>query len=122
MREPWLDEGFADFSTRYLMGVGANQCSSRNIDVSVFAFPAGLTSGGNWTECHGYFFSVFNKSTEMLNKLRHRMGNGDFFDAVRAHIAERRYGITTTRDVLDHLEAWDGADLLPVYRDYTKRY
>jgi hypothetical protein len=122
MREPWLDEGFSDFSTRYLMGVGANQCSSKNIDVSVFAFPAGLTSGGNWSECQGYFFSVFNKSTEMLTNLRHRMGNGDFFAAMRAHIAERRYGITTTRDVLDHLEAWDGADLLPVYREYTKRY
>ncbi len=122
MRQPWLDEGFGDFSARYLMGAGANQCSSKNIDVSVFAFPAGLTSGGNWSDCQGYFFSVFNKSTEMLNKVRHRMGNSDFFAAVRAHIAERRYGVTTTRDVLDHLEGWDGADLLPVYRDYTKRY
>jgi aminopeptidase N len=122
MRQPWVDEGFADFSTRWLMGAGASQCSSKNIDVSVFAFPAGLTSGGNWTECQGYFFSVMNKSTAMLNRVRHRMGTGDFFAAMRAHIANRRYGITTTRAVLDHLEAWDGANLTPLYREYTKRY
>jgi hypothetical protein len=122
MRQPWLDEGFSDFSARYLMGVGANQCSSKNIDVSVFAFPAGLTTGGNWTGCGGYFFSVFNRSTEMLNQVRARMGTDDFFAALRAHIANRRYGTTTTRAILDHLEAWDGADLTPLYRAYTKRY
>jgi hypothetical protein len=122
MREPWLDEGFSDFSARYLMGVGANQCSAKNIDVSVFAFPAGLTSGGNWTDCQGYFFSVFNKSTAMLSRVRAAMGSADFFAAMRAHIVERRYGITTTRAVLDHLEAWDGASLTPIYRAYTQRY
>ena len=26
--EPWLDEGFADFAARYLMGIGENQCSA----------------------------------------------------------------------------------------------
>jgi hypothetical protein len=122
MRQPWLDEGFSDFSARYVMGVGANQCSSKNIDVSVFAFPAGLTSGGNWTGCGGYFFSVFNRSTEMLNRVRTRMGTDEFFAALRAHIAERRYRITTTQAILDHLEAWDGAALTPLYRAYTKRY
>jgi Peptidase family M1 domain len=122
MREPWLDEGFSDFSARYLMGVGANQCSSKNIDVSVFAFPAGLTSGGNWSDCGGYFFTVFNRSTAMLNQVRAAMGTADFFAAMRAHIADRRYRITTTRALLDHLEAWDSANLLPIFQAYTKRY
>jgi aminopeptidase N len=122
MREPWLDEGFSDFSARYLMGVGANQCSAKNIDVSVFAFPAGLTSGGNWSDCGGYFFTVFNRSTAMLNQVRAAMGSADFFAAMRAHIADRRYGITTTRALLDHLEAWDSANLLPLFQAYTKRY
>ena len=122
MREPWLDEGFSDFSARYLMGVGANQCSSKNIDVSVFAFPAGLTSGGNWSDCGGYFFTVFNRSTAMLNQVRAAMGSADFFAAMRAHIADRRHGITTTRALLDHLEAWDSANLLPLFQAYTRRY
>lgn len=122
MREPWLDEGFADFSARYLMGVGANQCSSKDIDVAVFAFPAGLTSGGNWSGCEGYFFSVFNRSTEMLNRVRVAMGSPDFFAALRAYIADHRYGMATTRSLLDHLQAWNGADLLPIFQAYTRRY
>jgi hypothetical protein len=122
MREPWLDEGFSDFLARDLMGVGANQCSAKNIDVSVFAFPAGLTSGGNWTECQGYFFTVFNKSTAMLNQVRAAMGTSDFFAALRAHIADRWLGTTSSRAMLEHLEAWDGANLTPIFREYTKRY
>ena len=43
--EPWLDEGFADFSARYLMGIGESQCSGRPVDSSVFAWPAGPTTG-----------------------------------------------------------------------------
>jgi hypothetical protein len=122
MRAPWLDEGFSDFLARYLMGVGANQCSSKNIDVEVFAFPAGLTSGGNWTECQGYFFTVFNKSTAMLNQVRAAMGTSDFFAALRAHLSDRRFGMTTSRAMLEHLEAWDGANLRPIFEAYTKRY
>ena len=122
MREPWLDEGFADFTTRYLMGIGENQCGRKNIDASVWTWDAGLTSGGNWTSCGGYFHTVFYRSTEMLNQVRNLMGASDFFAAMRAHIADRRYGITTTRAVLDHLEAWDGANLLPLFEAYTKRY
>ncbi len=122
MRAPWLDEGFSDFLARYLMGVGANQCSSKNIDVAVFAFPAGLTSGGNWTECQGYFFTVFNKSTAMLNQVRAAMGTSDFFAALRAHLSDRWFGMTTSRAMLEHLEAWDGANLTPIFEAYTKRY
>lgn len=122
MREPWLDEGFSDFLARYLMGVGANQCSSKNIDVSVFAFPAGLTSGGNWTECQGYFFTVFNKSTAMLNQVRAAMGTSDFFAALRAFIADHHLGIARSRPMLEHLEAWDSANLTPIFQAYTKRY
>ena len=118
----WLDEGFSDFLARYLMGVGANQCSSKNIDVSVFAFPAGLTSGGNWTECHGYFFTVFNKSTAMLNQVRAAMGTSDFFAALRAFIADHHLGIARSRPMLEHLEDWDSANLTPIFRAYTKRY
>ncbi|MGH2401548.1 MAG: hypothetical protein ACRDE6_02455, partial [Candidatus Limnocylindria bacterium] len=39
-REPWLDEGFADFSARYLMGIGENQCSTRPVNSEVFEWEA----------------------------------------------------------------------------------
>ena len=69
MLEPWLDEAFADFSARYLMGIGVNHCSSRDVDSSVFAWEAGLTAGGDWQSCDGYFHAVFYKGTEFLNAI-----------------------------------------------------
>ena len=122
MLEPWLDEGFADFSARYLMGIGPSQCSSRDVDSSVFAWDAGLIAGGDWQSCDGYFHTVFYKGTEFLNALRSAMGNADFFAAMRDYVATHRYDMTTTRQLLDHLEAWNAADLLPIYRAYLAEY
>lgn len=122
MSEPWLDEGFADFSTRWLMGIGENQCSSRDVDSPVFAWDAEPIAGGDWQSCDGYFHAIFYKSTEFLNAVRGRMGEAEFFAALRDFIGEHRYGVVTTRQLLDHLEAWNAADLLPIYRAYLRSY
>jgi hypothetical protein len=122
MHEPWLDEGFADFSTRWLMGVGENGCSSRDVDSPVFAWDAELISGGDWQSCDGYFHAIFYKSTEFLNAIRARMGDAEFFAAIRAFVEKHRYGMITTYRLLDHLEDWNSADLLPLYRTYLRAY
>ncbi|HSI99086.1 MAG TPA: M1 family aminopeptidase [Patescibacteria group bacterium] len=116
--EPWLDEAFADFSARYLMGIGPNACSTRPVDASVFAWEAGATTGGDWTSCDGYFHAVFYQGTEFLNAVRSTMGDDGFFDAMRAWVAEHRHGFVTGRRLLAHLQRWTDADLLPVYRRY----
>ena len=122
MLEPWLDEAFADFSARYLMGIGEDHCSTRSVDSPVHAWPADLTSGGDWQSCDGYFHTVFYKGTEFLNAVRARMGNDAFFAAMRDFIDDNRYGVTTTRRLLDHLENWNDADLVRIYREYVSRY
>jgi hypothetical protein len=122
MLEPWLDEAFADFSARFLMGIGPSHCSSRDVDSAVFAWQAGLTAGGDWQSCDGYFHTVFYKGTEFLNAVRFAMGDADFFTALRAYVDDHRYGMTTTRALLDHLEAWNAADLLPLYHAYLLEY
>jgi hypothetical protein len=122
MLEPWLDEAFADFSARYLMGIGTSHCSGRDVDSAVFDWEAGITTGGDWQSCDGYFHTVFYKGTEFLNAARFAMGDAEFFVALREYLEANRYGITTTRDLLDHLEAWNAADLLPIYRAYLQAY
>jgi hypothetical protein len=117
-REPWLDEGFADFSARYLMGIAPNQCSTRPIDSSVFAWDAGATTGGDWSSCDGYFNTVFYRTTEFLNALRVAMGDETFFGAMRDWVAVNRLGMTTARGLLLHLAAATDADLKPIYRSY----
>ena len=117
-REPWLDEGFADFSARYLMGIGPDQCSTRPIDSTVFAWEAGPTTGGDWSSCDGYFHTVFYRGTEFLNAIRAAMGDEAFFAAMRDWVTANRHGMTTARGLLLHLAASTNADLEPIYRSY----
>jgi aminopeptidase N len=122
MRAPWLDEGFADFTARWLMGIGENQCSDREVDSSVFAWPAGLTTGGDWLSCDGYFHTVFYKGTEFLTAVRRAMGTRAFFGALRDYVSDHRYRLITTRGLLDFLRTRTDARLLPIYRAYLDAY
>jgi hypothetical protein len=117
-REPWLDVGFADFSARYLMGFGENQCSTRPVNSEVFAWAAGPISGGDWSSCNGYFETVFYKGTEFLNGLRATMGDEAFFASMREWVSANQHGFTTARGLLRHLQVSTDADLEPIYRAY----
>lgn len=118
MREPWLDEGFADFSARHLMGIGENQCSTRPIDSAIFAWPAEATTGGDWLSCDGYFHTIFYRGTEFLNAIRAAMGEDAFFGALRDFVDEHRYGVTSIPALLNHLARVSSTDLQPIYDRY----
>ena len=122
-REPWLDEAFADFTARYLMGSGRrDQCSTRPVDSPVFAWPAGPTTGGDWLSCDGYFHTVFYKGSEFIYAIRAAMGDAAFFAALREHIAENRFGTSTTRRLLAHFQDRTDADLSAIYARYLDAY
>ncbi len=117
-REPWLDEAFADFSARHVLGIGENACSTRAVDSTVFAWEAGPTTGGDWTSCDGYFHAVFYQGTEFLTAVRAAMGDAAFFDAMRAFVDDHRHGFVTGRTLLRHLLRSTDADLEPIFRSY----
>ena len=119
-REPWVDEAFADFSARWLMGIGPNACGSRPVDSEVFAWEAGATSGGDWTSCNGYFESVFYRGTEFLNAVRSAMGDDAFFAAMRDWVDKYRHGFVTGDRLLRHLQRRTDADLAPIYAAYLQ--
>lgn len=121
MLEPWLDEAFADFSARYLMGIGEEHCSTRPVDSSVFAWPADAITGGDWTSCDGYFHAVFYQGTEFLNSVRAAMGDEAFFTAMRQFIEEHRFGVVHDEALLDHLSARSDADLRPIFERYLSQ-
>ena len=117
-REPWLDEAFADFSARWLMGIGENQCSTRPVDSEVFAWDAGATTGGDWTSCNGYFHAVFYRGTEFITAVRSAMGDDAFFSAMRYWVDRYRHGFVTGDRLLRHLQSRTDADLAPIYAAY----
>ena len=119
-REPWLDEAFADFSARYLMGIGENACSTRPVDSAVFAWEAAGTTGGDWTSCDGYFHAVFYQGTEFITAVRVAMGEGPFFGAMRDWVADRRHGFVRGRELLRHWVGATDADLQPIYDRYLR--
>jgi peptidase M1-like protein len=118
--EPWLDEAFADFSARWLLGIGPNACGLRPVDSEVFAWPADPTTGGDWTSCDGYFESVFYRGTEFLNAVRAAMGDDAFFAAVRDWVTDHRHGFVTGEHLLRHLQHSTDADLGPIFAIYLE--
>jgi Peptidase family M1 domain len=120
--EPWLDEAWADWSARDLMGIGENQCSGRPVDSPVFAWPAGATTGGDWTSCDGYFHAVFYRGTELISSIRSAMGDEAFFGAMRQWFERRRFGFASEGELLGHLQAASAADLRPVLDTYLAGY
>ena len=121
-REPWLDEGFADFSARYLMGIGENQCSTRPVNSEVFAWTADATTGGDWTSCDGYFHAVFYRGTEFLNAVRAAMGEDSFYGAIRGWVQRNRFGFATGDRLLGRLQAATDTDLSPIFDAYLADY
>lgn len=120
--EPWLDEAFADFSARYLMGIGESQCSNRPVNSEVFAWEAGATTGGDWTSCDGYFHAVFYRGTEFLNAVRAAMGDEAFFGAMRAWVERHRFEFVTEDRLLGHLQHRTDASLRPIFDAYLDDY
>jgi hypothetical protein len=116
--EPWLDEAFADFAARSLMGIGENQCSSRPVDSEVFAWEAGSTTGGDWTSCDGYFHAVFYRGTEFISAVRAAMGHERFFGAMRGWVDRHRHGFASGDELLRHLQQSTDADLQPIFDAY----
>ena len=116
--EPWLDEAWADFSARLLMGIGENACGTHPVDSSVFAWEADATTGGDWTSCAGYFHSVFYRGTEFLTALRSAMGDAAFFGAMRTWVDERRHDVVRGDELLIHLQRASPVDLAPIYAAY----
>lgn len=100
LRAPWLDEALAEFSSRWFFGGWDRRyCSRKRVDVPVYEFPDSFDRWG----CGGYVQTVYAKGAAMVDGVRRRMGTTRFMRSMRALVAEHRFGIVTTTDVVD---AW----------------
>jgi hypothetical protein len=100
MREPWLDEGIAEFAASYWFGTLTAHNSTRPVNSTIYEFPntpAPYTS----SDPGSYDQTIYFKSANFLNGLRLRMGNSRFFAALAALFAANRNGVMTTREFYD---------------------
>ena len=106
VREPWLDEAWAEFSEHYLRGNSVpTACSRENVDQPIGAFSA-------WSGCGEYPDIIYRRGSRFVDALRRSFASdASFFGAVRAYIADHRYGMISMRDLLDYLDGQTSTDL-----------
>jgi hypothetical protein len=97
LREPWLDEALAEFSAHHFFRPAAlSTCSDRRVSLSVYDFRDRPTAPG----CTGYAETVYRRGAVMIDGVRQRLGDEAFFAAMREYVAEERFRVATSRDLI----------------------
>jgi hypothetical protein len=148
LKDPLLDESFATFSAHYILRQSNPSCSNRPVDLPIFAWPGGATTG-NWFDCSGfrmksdghggfsvvqvhpmtacptgdatcggYYETIYLKGARFIDRIRVAVGTTLFFSALRDFIAAHRYGLVTSAELLDYLQARSATSLTPIFNAY----
>jgi aminopeptidase N len=109
-RSPWLDESFAEFSSRRLPASvvprdGLN-CKSAN-PVRPFGGALLTESMRHWEAAgsNAYYREVYLGGTCALRSLEHDLGAGAMTAFLRSYIDAHRWGVATTADFVSALRA-----------------
>jgi hypothetical protein len=104
-RQPFADEAAADFVARYVTGLRrTSRCPTARLDRSIYQY-SGLC----------YYEAIYIQGGNFLDDTRRKMGASAFWAGIRDYLAANRFGITTTRSLLDTLDAHTPLDLVPRY-------
>ncbi|HUQ78895.1 MAG TPA: hypothetical protein VM427_08530 [Patescibacteria group bacterium] len=104
-REPFADEAAADFIARFVTGLRrSSRCATARLDLDIYRY-----SG----TC--YYEAIYIQGGNFLDDTRKRMGNAPFWAGIRDHLATYRFKLTTTKALLDTLDAHTPLDLVPRY-------
>jgi aminopeptidase N len=117
IREPWVDEAVATFSSLHALGIPPVTCSTLPVDLPITAWPAEPTTG-DWAGCDGYAETVYLRGAVFLDAVRATMGTDLFFGTLRAFVAAHRWQVVGGRDLVD---AFRSADIATdaVIREFT---
>ena len=122
----WLNEGFAT----YLEGLSRerfpSQVNTQWYDwklskvQSITSQPDGAVLVDDTTSVGRIFSSrlSYNKGAYLLNMLRWKLGDDDFFAGLRNYLNDRGYDFARTPHLKAHLEAASGQDLTEFFEDW----
>lgn len=128
-KDIWLNEGFATYLTGLVVQELDGEQSFRvwktqNI-ASITSQPGGnLYLTDEQAEDVGRIFSSrlsYNKGAMVLNMLRLKLGDEDFFQGIRNYLADDNlaYGYAVTAQLQEHLEVASGEDLDEFFNDWV---
>jgi hypothetical protein len=100
-RQPFADEAATDFVARYVTGLRrAPRCPTARLDLSIYRYSGAC-----------YYESIYIQGGNLLDDTRRAMGSKAFWAAIREYIAANRYGLGSTRALLDALDRHARSDL-----------
>ena len=109
--EPWLDEAFAEYSSRLLSKDPIDYCAQAgDVGGSVFDFDV-------WVPC-AYYDAIYFKGAALLDDLRNELGNHEFFAALREIVETYRFGMASTSGVLAIFERHSSRPLDSLFERY----
>jgi hypothetical protein len=102
--QPFADEAAADELARHVSGIWrASTCATARLDLSIYSYSA---------TC--YFEVIYVQGALLLDTVRTQMGDAAYWRAVRAYVAAHRFGIGSTRALLQALRSGTRVDLVPI--------
>jgi aminopeptidase N len=113
-RDIWLHEGFAC----YAEWLWAEASGGKSADASaaahrtqVNAQPKDIVIGDPGPQSM-FDDRVYKRGALALHAIRRALGDAVFFDALRAYVAECRFGLVSTEDFVEIMETRSGSDLV----------
>ncbi|GAB4411486.1 MAG: M1 family metallopeptidase [Anaerolineales bacterium] len=126
LREPWLDEALATFSSGvYVQDIMGSEAFRTQYDQWVARYETGQRNGtvgavtwpvGRFRTSWDYVTTVYYKGAIALQTLRTDIGDAAFFRALRRHYEQSRFKMAQGQDLLALLEQEAGRDLDDFYR------
>jgi hypothetical protein len=104
-RQPFADEAITDFVARYALGLRrAPRCSTQRLDLTIYQYSSAC-----------YYEAIYIQGGNFLDDTRKAMGNSAFWAGIRDYLAANRFKLTTTKRLLDTLDAHTPLNLVPRY-------
>ncbi|MBA2720390.1 MAG: hypothetical protein H0U52_14295 [Chloroflexi bacterium] len=104
-RQPYADEAAADFIARYTLNLRrSSRCATARLDLNIYQYS---------NTC--YYETIYIQGGNFLDDTRRKMGNPPFWAGIRDYLAANRFKITTTKSLLDTLDARTPLNLVPRY-------
>ncbi len=123
--EPWLDESLTNYSAYHYYEEAEGRARAETIKQQVFERPYQLAREEDWDRAvagpvesfseREYGAIVYGKGPLFFDAVRERVGDEDFFTALRAYLEAHRYGIAYPEDLIKVFEETSGEQLDDLY-------
>src|SRR4051812_3805881 len=99
-RNPYADEAVADMVARHVLGLRrGSRCATARLDLSIDRYSAAC-----------YYEQIYIQGGNFLDDIRARIGSTAYWAALRDYIATNRFKLSTTKRLLDAIDAHTSLD------------